>query len=173
MKVDIDKIPQLMGDVDENADYIDEIVQGLVDSCCSTLDNYIKWVNDDILNDKKHPITNAELDDIIMTIPSLCYFAGEQQEKLGIKCDVSKSSRNLMYNKIFSDAVGTAGVKKATADMQLFNEDMVSVIYDRAYSIIKSKIAFATEVLQSAKKVITRRMTESELSRISVNKERM
>ena len=97
-----------------------------------------------------------------MTIPSLCYFAGEQQERLGIRCDVSKSTRNVMYNKIFADTVGTAGVKKASADMQLFNEDIVSVIYDRAYSIIKSKISFATEILQSAKKVISRRMAESE-----------
>ena len=171
MKVDIDKIPQLMNDVDNNSDYIDNIVNSLVESCCSSLDNYVSYVKD-LLNNDNYTLTNRELDDIIMTIPSLCYFAGEQQERLGIRCDVSKSTRNVMYNKIFSDTIGTAGVKKASADMQLFNEDIVSVIYDRAYSIIKSKISFATEILQSAKKVISRRMAESDISKIMSNKER-
>lgn len=158
-----------MDENDENAEYVDSIVDDLVNKCCDTLDNYIKYVSE-ILNDKDNEITNQELDDVIMTIPSMLYFVGTQQERLGIKHDVSESNRTLLYNQIYMESSGTAGMKKAEADSKLFNESLVTIVYKRAYDIIKSKINFAFEVLQSAKKVMSRRISEQDLSKVETNR---
>jgi hypothetical protein len=164
MILDKDLINSLMNDIDENSLYVQSLVDDLVNQCCGSLDKYIEYVKD-ILNDTDREVTNEELDDIIMAIPTILYSVGVCQEKLGIKSDVSSSSRQLQYNKIYIDTAGTAGIKKAVADNELFNESLITVVYDRAYDIIKSKINFAFEILQSAKKVMSRRISELELSR--------
>lgn len=169
MKIDENIINDLMKDTDENATYVSDLVDSLVSKCCSTLDKYIEYVSG-ILNDKDYEITNTELDDIIMTIPTLLYSVGVQQERLGIKQDVSESNRMLLYNKIYAETSGTASVKKSVADAELFNESLVIIVYKRAYDIIKSKISFSFEVLQSAKKVMTRRISEQDLTKVSTNR---
>ena len=162
-------IEQLLYDNDVNAEYVSTLVENLVEKCCNNLNKYIDYVSK-VLKDTKetdYALTNDELDDIIMTIPTLLYFVSEQQEKLGIRHDISKSSRELLYNKIYMDTPGTAGFKKANADSQLFNESLVSIVYSRAYDIIKSKISFALEILQSAKKVMSRHISENEITKLS------
>ena len=137
-------------------------VEGLCYNCAKE-----KGINPLEVLAKNANITNEELDDIIMTIPTLLYFISEQQEKLGIKHDVSKSSRELLYNKIYMDTPGTAGIKKARADSQLVNESLVNIVYSRTYTIIKSKVDFALELLQSAKKILSRRISENEITKLS------
>lgn len=161
-----DNIDLLMEANDENAEYVSTLVENLVEKCCSDLDKYVEYISS-ILKDTSYAITNEELDDIIMTIPTLLYFISEQQEKLGIKHDVSKSSRELLYNKIYMDTPGTAGIKKARADSQLVNESLVNIVYSRTYTIIKSKVDFALELLQSAKKILSRRISENEITKLS------
>ena len=168
LRVDPETLKQALDSVDEDSMYIDELVEQLVSSCCSSLDNYINYVKE-ILNDDNSNIPSATLDDIVMTIPSLLYFVGTQQEKLGIRHDVAKSTRNILFNQLFTKSVGTVNAKKAEAEIQLFNEDMATIVYDRAYNSIKTKVEFATEILQSAKKIISRRMAESDINKSSVN----
>ena len=160
----IKEIEGIILSTENNAQYIQSLVDDLVNKCCDKLDNYVEYVSKQ-MNDPDYELTSKQLDDIIMTIPAMLYYVGTQQERLGIQRDVSKSSRDLLYNKIYTETSGTAGVKKATAETELFNEDMVTTIYKSAYETIKSKVSFALELLQSAKKVISRRMTEIELSK--------
>jgi hypothetical protein len=107
MILDKDLINSLMNDADENSLYVQSLVDDLVNQCCGSLDKYIEYVKD-ILNDTDREVTNEELDDIIMAIPTILYSVGVCQEKLGIKSDVSSSSRQLQYNKIYIDTAGTA-----------------------------------------------------------------
>ena len=158
-----------MSEVEENADYVQELVDNLVQKCCGNLDKYLEYVNK-ILGNSDYALTNDELDDIIITIPSILYYVGDQQEKLGIKRDVSESTRSLLYNKIYLETTGTAGARKAAADQQLFNESLVSIVYNGAYEAIKAKTSIALEVLQSAKKIMTRRIAEVDLSKSAPNR---
>lgn len=168
MRVDPETLKQALDDVNNNSEYVDEMVQELVSSCCSSLDEYIEYVKEMLNNDNAN-IPSSTLDDIVMTIPSLLYFVGTQQEKLGIRHDVAKSTRNILFNQLFTKSVGTVNAKKAEAEIQLFNEDMATIVYDRAYNSIKTKVEFATEILQSAKKIISRRMSESDINKSSMN----
>lgn len=162
------KIARMMRDVEEDSDYIQQIVDGLVNKCCDNLTEYINYVSK-ILNDSNYALTNDELDDIIMTVPTMLYYVGEQQERLGIKQDVSETTRNFMYNRLFSESTGTVDHKKAVTESSLFDETLVTVIYARAYNTIKSKVSTAMELLQSAKKIMSRRITEAELNRVAPN----
>ena len=165
MALDEEKVQDIMKSVQENSQYVQNLVDNLVHECCDTLDEYIAYVRS-LLNGE---VSNSELDDIVLTIPSLLYFVGTQQEKLGILHDVAKTNRNVLYNKLFTETVGTINAKKSAAELQLLNEDIVTMVYDHAYETIKSKVDFATEILQSAKKVISRRMSEFDISRSNPN----
>lgn len=168
LRLNKDDIDNILNGTDENSVYVQSIVDNLVTECCASLDNYVDYVVN-IMNNTDYPLTGIELDDIIMTIPAILYSVGTCQEKLGIKKDVSETTRKQMYNKIILETSGTATEKKSAAELKLFNEELVTVLYDRAYNIIKSKVAFATELLQSAKKVVSRRMAEAELSKVTPN----
>ena len=168
--VDKKSVLGIMSNADSDSDYIQSLTDELVNSCCDKLDKYIDYVSNQ-MNDPDYELTPKQLDDIVMTIPTMLYYVGTQQERFGIKRDVSKTSRDLLYNKIYQDTSGTAGVKKSTAESQLFNEDMVVLVYKSAYETIKAKVSFAMEILQSAKKIISRRMAESELSNVTPSRE--
>jgi alpha-D-ribose 1-methylphosphonate 5-triphosphate synthase subunit PhnI len=75
-----------------------------------------------------------------------------------------------VFNKEYLNAPGTAGAKKAQAESKVINDDIASIIFVRAYNTIKSKVDAATEILQSAKKVVSRRISEFELSKVSVDR---
>lgn len=160
-------------EVNINSEYVHELTDELVKSCSDKLDAYIEYVANKLNDTGSYNLTNAQLDDIVMAIPTLLYFVGTQQEKIGLKHDVSKQTRNKLYNKVYSETVGAVGVKKAAAEQFIFYEDLVTIVLDNAYQTLKSKVTYATEILQSAKKIMSRRMTETELSRITPNRERI
>ena len=172
VQMNFDEIRSMMDNVDENSKTIDAIVDDLVTECCSKLDEYVDYVKG-LLSGVNYTLTNKQLDDIIVTVPTLCYYAGEQQEKLGIRYDVAKSAKMALYNQYYNEAEGTAAARKASAESHVFNEEMVTVIYERAHDTIKGKISQATEILQSAKKIVTRRMAESDITKIMSSKEKV
>ena len=166
--VNIDSLNNSIDGTVEDSQYVDELVNDIVTKCCEGLDNYINYVRD-LLSPDNYNLTDEQLDDIIMTIPTLIYFASETQEKLGLRHDVAESRRKISYNEFFVATEGSAGVKKGVAENQTFDEAMVVIIYDRAYNIVKSKINTALELLQSAKKVVSRRMQAVDISRSAPN----
>ena len=166
--VNIDSLNNSISETVEDSQYVDELVNDIVVKCCEGLDSYINYVRE-LLSPDNYNLTDEQLDDIIMTIPTLIYFASETQEKLGLRHDVAESRRKMSYNEFFVTTEGSAGVKKGVAENQTFDESMVVVIYDRAYNIVKSKIGTALELLQSAKKVVSRRMQSVDISKSAPN----
>lgn len=164
-EVDTDKIRTLTDRVDKNSQLIDEIVDKLVADYCKPLDDYMEFVRS-IVSDEKHPPTDEELDDFTLNLPVLLYFTGEAQESLGIKEDIAKAIRQELYSNSFSTAVGTVGDKTSIAELSTQSETIVWTTYQRAYKKIKLRMESANEMLQSVKKVISRRMVEYEVSRV-------
>ena len=168
-KLTNDELTNLLETLDDDTEYARGIVDSLVHQCCDKLDQYVQYVFE-LLEGGSNNITDAELDDIIMTIPALLYFCGTQQELLGLKQDMSDVSKTTDYNDVYAETVGTEGHKKAVATNAVMNKTLVSTIYGSAHDIIKQKVSYATELLQSAKKVVSRRMSELELSKIAPTK---
>ena len=164
-EIEVGKVRQLQKRIEANSDIVESIVNRLVSEYCKPLDDYMDFIRG-ILNDHDNPPTDRELDDFTLNIPVLLYFTGEAQETLGIKEDVAKAVKQELYNEIYDKSTGTIADKTAAAELATQNEYIAHIAYQRAYKKIKLRMEAANEMLQSVKKVISRRMVEYEVARV-------
>ena len=152
--------------VDENAESMSNIVSMVVNPYCDELDNYIRFIKDCLHGGEQVP-TNDELDDFCLNLSTLLYFASSSCEQLGIKDDISNAVYKDVYHRT-RNAVegGTVADKNSVAEIQSQAEHLVNICYSRAYRLMRSKIEAGQELLNSVKKVLSRRMSEFELTRI-------
>lgn len=164
-----EEIENICNKVDLNSGQIEEIVNGIIEPYCKDLDKYVDFIKG-ILADGEHPATAQELDDFCMNLSVYIYYASGMQEQLGIKDDIAKAVYKEMYHSA-RDSIdkGTVADKDSLAELASQQEYLTSVCYKRAYSIVKAKVSAAQEILSSVKKIISRRMSEQELTRIGGN----
>ena len=161
-ELDTQKAQHIISRVDKNSELVDELVDNLVQEYCSQLDEYMKQI-DDVLTQQEFPVTNVQLDDFTLNLPVILYFVSSAQESLGIKEDVSNAIRAEIYNKVREKASGTVADKDTAAELATQAEAIVSIAYKRAYRKVKARVEAAYEMLNSVKKVISRRIYEAEL----------
>lgn len=162
----IEKVKNIRLRVEDNSNTIDEIVDDIIQPYCRDLDKYIVFIRD-CLKDGENPPTDAELDDFCMNLSTLIYFAGGMCEQLGVRDDISKAVWKEMYHSKRNNVDrGTVADKDSIAELESQQEQIVNVCYSRAYKTMKAKVSNAQELLQSCKKVLSRRMQEQELTRI-------
>lgn len=164
-EIDRDNINDVQTRVDKHSKIITDIVNEIIKPYCYDVDNYVSWIKD-ILADGTNPPTDEELEDMCLNLSTRIYFMSEACEQLGIKDDLSKAIRNEIYNKKRDDINGTIADKDAYAELESQKEQITNICYSRAYKIVKSKVENAQELLQSCKKVLSRRMVSLELSKI-------
>lgn len=164
-----EEIENICNKVDLNSAQIEEIVNGIIEPYCKDLDKYVDFIKG-ILADGEHPATAQELDDFCMNLSVYIYYASGMQEQLGIKDDIAKAVYKEMYHSARESIdKGTIADKDSLAELASQQEYLTSVCYKRAYSIVKAKVSAAQEILSSVKKIISRRMSEQELTRIGGN----
>lgn len=162
-RIDHEEIDLINIRVDNLSREVESMVDNIVDETCKDLDDYMKRI-DDILVNQQEPVTDYQLDDFTLNLPSLLYLASSSQENLGIKDDVSRAVRNEIYNRVRQKAEGTVADKDTAAELASQAEAVVSIVYSRAYKKVKLRIEAAYEMLNSVKKVVTRRIAEYELA---------
>lgn len=170
-KLEPDKAEHIITRVNTNSSLVDDIVNKLVAEYCGPLDDYMKII-DDILVNQNEPITNEQLDEFTLNLPSLLYFTSESQESLGIREDVCNAIRNEIYNQVREKSTGTVADKDTAAELATQAETIVLVAYRRAYKKVKLRVEAAYEMLGSVKKVMTRRIAEYGLSSADEGKQR-
>ena len=67
------------------------------------------------------------------------------------------------YNEALKIARGTVQEKTSASELATMTEKFDTVIYDRAYKIIKQKISMAVEVLNAVKRIQATRVQGAEL----------
>ena len=67
------EIELLQDRINNNSKLINDLTNKLVADYCKQLDDYVKFIQS-ILQDDKHPPTSEELDDMVMTLPTLLFF---------------------------------------------------------------------------------------------------
>lgn len=149
--------------IEDKSKIIEGIADKLVHQYCNVLDEYMEQIGL-ILNDIQNPPTDAELEDMALNLPNLLYFVGEGVESIGIREDVAKALKQDLYNEIRLNTTGTVGDKQARAEMESVEESLIHCAYQRAYKKMKLKLEAGFEMLNSVKKVISRRMLELQLS---------
>lgn len=152
--------------VEEYSGILESIVNSIIDPYCKDLDKYVTFIRE-CLKDGETPPTNEELDDFCMNLSTLIYFAGGMCEQLGVRDDISKAVYKEVYHTVRSNiSEGTISDKDSLAELQSQQEQITNICYSRAYKIMKSKVDNAQELLGSCKKVLSRRMSEFELTHI-------
>ena len=159
-------LTKIQENIESNAGALDRIVDEIISPYCRDLDKYVRFIKD-CLKDGESPPTNEELDDFCMNLSTYIYFAGGTCEYLGIRDDIAKAVYKEMYHTArASQSTGTVADKDSLAELASQEEAIVSAAYNRAYKIMKSKVDNAQELLSSCKKVLTRRISEFETTRI-------
>lgn len=159
-------IDNLRVPVEEKSGVIDDVINAIISKYCGELDNYVEFIHS-ILADSANPPTNDELDDFCMNLATLIYFAGSMCEQIGIRDDISRAVYKEVYNTSRNaQEKGTVADKDTAAELQSQPAQIVNICYNRAYKIMKAKVDNAQELLGSCKKVVSRRMSELELTHL-------
>lgn len=164
--VDIDKVHKNNERVESLTAVVRDMVKSIVDEACKGLDEYMAQI-DEILCDKDNPVSDDELEDFTLNLPSLLYLVSARREDLKVKEDVAKAVHKDVYNRVREKAQGTVADKDTAADLAAQSEAITVIVLQRAGSTIKTREEAAWEMLNSVKKVLTRRTVELELSRQS------
>ena len=162
--MDMEKVHQNNERVESLTAVVREMVKGIVDEVCEDLDRYMKQI-DEILCDKDTPVSDDELEDFTLNLPSLLYLVSSRREELKVKEDVAKAVHKDVYNRVREKAQGTVADKDTAADLAAQSEAITVIVLQRAGSTIKTREEAAWEMLNSVKKVLTRRTAEMELTR--------
>ena len=164
--IDVNALNGIQYRVDENSKIVDKIVNDIINPYVKDLDNYVLFIRDCLKNGEQPP-TDYELEDFCMNLSTFIYFASGMCEQLGVRDDIAKAVYKETYNNVREDTNGTIQDKNAKAEQESQQEQLISVCYNRAYKIVKAKVESAQELLSSCKKVLTRRMQEIELTKMS------
>ena len=141
-KADIEAIEKIQSKVDFDSEQLQQIVNSIVE---------------------------PELDDFCMNLSVYIYYASGMQEQLGIKDDIARAIYKEMYHSSRDSLTGgTIADKDSIAELKSQQELITSMLYKRAYSQVKAKVSAAQELLSSCKKIISRRMSEAELTSITI-----
>lgn len=161
--VDLEKVKANNDRVENLTAVVRDMVRTLVNEACKDLDDYMTLI-DSMLKDKDHPLSDPELEDITLNLPSLLYLTGTRREALKIKEDVARAVHKEVYNRVREKAEGTVADKDTAADLASQSEAISVIVLQRTVTTIKSREEAAWEMLNSVKKVLTRRIAELELS---------
>lgn len=162
-----DELKNVQHKVDITSEQLQSIIDDIVKPYTQELDDYVAFIKM-IITDYDKPPTAQELDDFIMNLSVFIYYASGMQEALGVKDDIAKALYKEMYHSSRDSLTsGTVADKDSLAELASQQEALVSMIYKRAYSQVKAKVSAAQEILSSVKKIISRRIQEIEITRMT------
>lgn len=165
--VDLERVAKVQDKVEENSKLIDNLVQDVIKPYCKDLDKYVAFIKE-CLKDGQNPPTNEELDDFVLNLSTYIYWASGSCEQLGIRDDISKAVYKEIYHTKRNELrSGTVADKDSIAELESIQEQITNIVYNRSYKIMKAKVENAQELLSSCKKVLSHRLSEMELSRVS------
>lgn len=170
--VDKDRVVSLMGDTQSNVEYFNNAVKDTVKAYSEALDNLMADLYEDCIK-KKNP-SDEILENYFLELTNMLYFMGEKVESLGVYADMSKAAAKEVYNKAYlgnqiKDEIDkknktTIAENVAVAENKSQYETVVGAIYDHAYKIVKNKVDAGYEMVGTLRKIISRRMAETQLS---------
>lgn len=165
INIDIDRLQELDNEVIKNAKTVNDIVLNIVNKATSDLDLLVYNIKETLR--AYSYIDTEQLENYSLEISTLLYYLGQSQEYIGLRYDISKAVYKEKYAEIYETATGTIADKTAYTEDKVNYEFIEQSINERAYKRIKVKIENAVELLQSIKKILSRRIAEYELTKVS------
>lgn len=146
------------------SDPLERAVQHIVNLHTSEIQSVVHKIKD-LLKDDTDQLTDAEIEDIMLQLPMLLFDVTDDQEYVGLQYDLAEQIHQEAYNEAYRYAEGTIQDKKSLSELQVQVQKMDSLIFERAYKIIKQKLAMAVEILNAVKKIQGSRQLRYEMYR--------
>lgn len=172
--VDKDKVTELLSDTDENSQYFTQITNNVIDSYVSDLDLIMNNLYDVINHNET--LTNDSIENYMLRLSNTLYYIGDRLEIVGIKADVAKAAKQEVYNRAYLDNQVKDSEKKnkttvaenqAVAEENSKYESIITSIFERVYKVIRFKIDAGQEMLKTLSKILTKRLQEIDLSKMT------
>lgn len=141
--------------IDDMGMFLNKTIDQIVSIYCRDLDREMEEIRINLTSPVEN-ISRIDLENIVLRLPSLLYWASQGQEILALKQDIA----GLLKDENFKDALAQSeeiksSSKKNDAESKTVDDTVMELIYSGAYRKIKAKINFGTEMLQSAKKILS------------------
>lgn len=153
----------LQDNVETNALQLEEIVNRIVSSYTDKLDEYMSKIRT-VLVDEGDDLTESELSKIMIVLNTYAYFLGTKAELSAIKSDVSEMVYNERFNLEMLSATGTVANRTAISASKSQEEEVIKIIYNRVYKILKNKLDSTIRMSDGVKKIISFRVKAMELA---------
>lgn len=122
-----------------------------------------------MLDTEVNDLSIQDLNRILIKITTYSYFLSTRQEILGIRRDVADIVHKEKFNNAYiNTTTGTVANKTAKAEEFSKEEEVVALVYDRAYKIIKMKNDAVCRLIDSIKKIVSSRLAEMQLAQREV-----
>jgi hypothetical protein len=143
---------------------LEQIVLKVVEKYCDTIDSYVENIRN-VLDTEVNDLSIQDLNRILIKITTYSYFLSTRQEILGIRRDVADIVHKEKFNNAYiNTTTGTVANKTAKAEEFSKEEEVVALVYDRAYKIIKMKNDAVCRLIDSIKKIVSSRLAEMQLA---------
>lgn len=170
---DTEKFETLVEETKTNVNYFTNVCDNVVKEYSKDLDILMSDIYSEIMKDD---YSDEFLEKSLMKLNGTLYYMYSQLERLGIYDDMSKAASKEVYNKAYlnNQTKTTEGKNKTTvaenqavADAASQYETTLNNIYNRAYKVIKGKIDAGYDMVNSIRKIMTKRMSESNFAQTS------
>lgn len=167
---DKDMVDTVMMETEEGASYFTDVANKIVTEYVKDLDDLMIKVYNEVVTKKP---SDDKLEELSLELNNHLYFIGDRMEKMGIRDDLSKLASKEVYNQSYLDYQSSAVLnkeKRTVAELTALSEadskyeTIMNSIYSRAYKQIKYKVDAAYEMLNTMKKIITKRLQENQLA---------
>lgn len=153
----------------ESTQSLEAVVRKIVDERTKEISLVIHKIKE-CLKDETNELTDLEIDDILLQLPILLFDSMDEQEVVGIQSDMASQILKEAQSEAFKYARGTVQEKNAVVDLDTREEQLETIIYSRAYKMIKQKFETAIEVLNAVKRIQATRQQRYELGNSSLRR---
>ena len=170
MKIEQEEFNNLLNEINDLTEYYTQITNSILESYTKDLDELMVDLKRDIIDNEP---TDMLLEKYLLELNNILYFLGSKLECVGIKEDIS----NLLTKEVYNNSYLNNRVKDtekrnkftvaeltALAENDSTQQGVIHSIYSRVYKQIKLKIDAGYDTVNSLRKIITRRIQETNLS---------
>ena len=167
---DVETMNSMVEEIETNVRYYTDISDRIINQYTSDFDELMRDLKRDIIENEP---TDLLLEKYLLELNNMLYFLGSKLESVGIKDDLSKLSAKEVFNEAYlasreKDAERknktTVAELTAIADDASKYETVLNSIYSRVYKQIKFKMDAGYDMVNSLRKIISRRMQEASLA---------
>ena len=164
MQIEEDSLRVCRHYVDKNSEKMNKMVEQIVARYSSELDVEVYKLKNMLSSSAS--LSADEVEKYVLLIPAYLYFAVAGLESLGMESDSAKSVRMEAFNRAIVSNSGTVRDKESLAELESEKEQLVEMIFARAYKQLKIKTEVAMQLCMSARKVLERRIQEVNVDRM-------